>query len=149
MLWSLWAAKEAVFKIEMKLNPQTIFAHRRFAVIPVDTDATSGRGRHHNRHYQIWWEQHAEYVHAWAHGRGKNPDMRIKVDHISEPISQTVRTLARNLLADCGFPGAEVTGRPPHVRSNGYDAAADISLSHDGRFGAVVIALQNLGHGHP
>jgi 4'-phosphopantetheinyl transferase EntD len=44
VLWMLWAAKEAAYKVAKKLRPDVIFAHSRYEVIPDDGALTEGTG---------------------------------------------------------------------------------------------------------
>ncbi len=142
VLWSLWAAKESVYKIEARLNPESIFAHRRFELGVVNPGLDSGEMVYQGRFYQINWVQQPGYIHAWAHRAGTNPRLYQLVAVIAEPVSETVRERAVGLLSSLGFDKATIVGRPPVVLLDGQVTDFGISLSHDGAYGAVLLSVR-------
>ena len=145
-LWSLFAAKEAAFKVTQKLRGATVFAHRRF-VVAADLRSV----RYDDLLLPLALKQESGFVHAVV---GVNcPHARSAVEQISAAADQSraVRSLCRRLTSGvlgCVPSELEIVREstpwtysghgPPLLRLRGKDVGVDISLSHDGRFVAVV-----------
>jgi phosphopantetheinyl transferase (holo-ACP synthase) len=138
LLWSLFAAKEAAFKVISKLSGPPVFAHRRF-VVARDL-RTVGYGGH-ALHLQL--TRGAGWVHAQA-STDEQPTS-FGVEAITEGMDPGLAA-RRLLLTRLGLVGFEVRREPNPGSWDGYgpprlvslQAARgqprDISLSHDGRF---------------
>lgn len=142
LVWSLFAAKEAAFKVVCKLGPLPVFAHRKFEVQP---DLSGVR-------YGPWAlllavDADAERVHALAWNAGPPPRWKVARVERGADLGASARAL---LLAEVGLalgcPSQELqVVRPaaperwdglgnPEVQRGGAPLALDVSLSHDGRF---------------
>lgn len=165
MLWTLWSAKEASFKIIKKLNPAQVFAHKKFEV----TISNETRGFvlfNNNIQIILTWQKTLDYIHCigvqspqprteWLIARTTEITNAIELsaqeeDSVYSEESRKVRTLAKRLLLQCGFTGTEVirerlaTGgflAPKVIFNMAANATPniDISLSHDGPWLAAVI----------
>lgn len=139
--WTLWAAKEAAYKVAKKLDDATVWSPLRF-VVSLD-GAAGGSVEHGGRRIPVRVEADAERVHAVAIDRAERlPTVRARVAELpaqgADP-SAEVRRLAREELA--AVLGAEAGAleigrrdRIPVLRLAGRDAPFDLSLSHHGRF---------------
>lgn len=132
MLWSLWAAKEAVFKAVARERPSTVFAPSRFEVEP-------GRGSEascvvfEGLRLSVAWTQGPDWVHAWLLGGALLAVERCLPEQ--DP-GLAVRDLARRTLLAAGYPPGSVVDRPPVYRTLlGHEVP--VSLSHDGPWLAV------------
>lgn len=137
-LWTLWAVKEATFKAISKRDRTCRFLHREFVV-----DPTVWRCSHQNcaAHIELSTTEH--FVHAialldplqWrilAHKIGPSID--------ADKESESVRKLAQTMLESLGYDHSEISQRPPAIHRGGQRVKElEISLSHDGRYLAVVI----------
>jgi 4'-phosphopantetheinyl transferase superfamily len=138
--WSLWAAKEAAYKVVKKLDAATVWSPRRFVV---RLEPGGGAVEHGGRSIPVRVEADAERVHAVAIDRAEAlPQVHARVATLPDPESdpsQAVRTLARESLAPLLGARPEALeiareGRIPVLRIAGRDAPFDLSLSHHGRF---------------
>ena len=145
--WTLWAAKEAAYKVAKKLDDATVWSPLRFVVSLAGGDGTV---EHAGRSIPVRVEADAERVHAVATDRAEALDgVRSRVAELEGPDadpSTAVRRLAREELAPLlgGDPGALEIGRRdriPVLRVGGRDAPFDLSLSHHGRFVAFACVL--------
>jgi len=166
MLWSLWAAKEAAYKIVKKLNPKTVFSHKKFEV-----DYESKAVRFEGIIIPVVWVQNEDYVHCF----GCHADYDFNFDLIETQVlkiedpffdgcdeaffskderlsikskeSLYARFLAKQMLQKQGYTKIEIirkkTGSsydPPMVfQSKKQIEDIDVSLSHHGEWIAVVI----------
>jgi phosphopantetheinyl transferase (holo-ACP synthase) len=167
MLWALWAAKEAAYKLASKLRPGVNAIPHRYAVVLGTPEIAAamrkrerggacltGRVATPDGGLEVDVEITAAYVHCLA---ARTPAERLLVRHrvFSLPAdadpSTALRQRAVPLLArllDCNpddlgirrFPAPGGLG-PPIVFLAGVPAPVDLSLSHDGRFGAVAVAF--------
>jgi phosphopantetheinyl transferase (holo-ACP synthase) len=163
LLWSLWAAKEAAYKIAVKLDGGTVFAHREFAVeVPEGTAWEAGGSGpvatvwFGARRAQVRRELGPGFVHVVATGEtSARVGWRGRVAHLEHggpgAESRAVRELAVTLLAEGGLPGATIARPahpgpgsrpgPPVVLLEGAPiTGVDVSLSHDGAFVAAAVA---------
>jgi phosphopantetheine--protein transferase-like protein len=154
LLWTLFAAKEAAYKIAAKLGPAPGFAHKRFEVAPdlrtvrdVSTDTTM--------HLTIEADDAAGFVHAIAttdapegvrHG--------VKMAPAGADLGKLVREASCRSLAEllgcesdelsikrATAPGSWDGFAPPTVHRGSQPTNVDVSLSHDGRFAAFAGTL--------
>jgi phosphopantetheinyl transferase (holo-ACP synthase) len=154
LLWSLFAAKEAAYKVAAKQGPAPGFAHRRFEVAPdlgSVRDAVTGQRMH------LWVEVDTVrgFVHAVAAEGAERP-----VHAVAEvPEGQDPSAAVRDELAAAaalrlgGERMAYAVERaadagswdgfaPPRLLHGGRAVpGADLSLSHDGRFVAWAMAI--------
>jgi phosphopantetheinyl transferase (holo-ACP synthase) len=139
--WTLWAAKEAAYKVAKKLDDATVWSPLRFVVSLAG--ACDGTVEHAGRSIPVRVEADAERVHAVATDRAEAlAGVRSRVAELEGPDadpSAAVRRLAREEMAKLlgAEPGAlEIARRDriPVLRMAGRDAPFDLSLSHHGRF---------------
>ena len=150
MRWTLWAAKEAAYKLAKKLDPAVVFSPRRFAVMMTAPGraevlhrgrrlavriAEAGKALH-----AVAFEPRAQRLLLWAveaRRRGADP-------------SRAARSLAARVLAEeLGVTRRSLRfgrrGRVPTARvfgPDGRDTPLDLSLSHHGRFVAFACQLE-------
>jgi 4'-phosphopantetheinyl transferase EntD len=143
-LWSLFAAKEAAYKVLVKLGHHVGFAHRDLVVAEGWRSVAFRDVR-----LDLRVEGDDEHVHAvaWIDAAPVTAVRRAQGDH-----SRAARALAAEVLARAGFCGDleivrdPVVGAwdgygPPRVVSRaGAPIDADVSLSHDGRFVACAVS---------
>jgi len=139
--WTLWAAKEAAYKVAKKLDDATVWSPLRF-VVSLD-GACGGTVEHAGRQIPVRVEADGERVHAVATDRAEAlAGVRSRVAELraedADP-SAAVRSLAREELAPLlGAPPGALEfarrGRIPLLRLAGRAAPFDLSLSHHGRF---------------
>ncbi len=149
LLWSLFAAKEAAFKIIAKLDPRAPFAHARFVVAADLSAVVHGRWS-----LSLRVDVAGSWVHAVA-STGAEPAVRA-VEPIGElDASAAARELlCRSAAARLGcvardlevvrapVPGSWTGYGPPRlVFRDGRPLVADVSLSHDGSFVACAAHL--------
>ena len=168
LLWSLWAAKEAAYKAVSGADPSVCSIPRRYPVLidggeAAGTSAATGSegclaGRVVTPRGEVALRITVtdDYVHAVAAG---SPSILAgiiqRVDCIDRAEAagdesafirgRLVREIARRL--DCPAADLAVLKEPsgsdaPRVFLRGRPLAADISLSHDGRFAAFVLAFR-------
>ncbi len=139
MLWSLWAAKEAAFKVFCRDVSGTVFSPSRFEVDPgrPGTPASVAFG---GRALGVAWLQGPDWVHALA---AADPASCFAVVEPWEggDESRAVRDLALRVLREAGFAPGTITGRPPVYRT--ADGDIPVSLSHDGPYAAVAFPRRN------
>jgi phosphopantetheinyl transferase (holo-ACP synthase) len=160
MRWSLWAAKEASYKLARKRDPRVVFSPVRFEVSFIDaarpTEAVvSGPGMR----FDVSLEQDDHWIHAIAHFEGEAADDAV---HAVGCVAQedpeatdgpahaapgrAVRALACRILADrCALPlgalSVQKRGRVPSMVVGGAEPIEiDLSLSHHGDFVAFACA---------
>ena len=134
LLWSLFAAKEAAFKVVSKLGPRPVFAHRQF-VVAADLRSV----QYLERVLSLWIDVAPSHVHAVCSTEAQRP--RSAVGPAGADPGAAVRALVLELV---GLEGAEVIRDlvegswdgfgPPRLVHRGAVVARDLSLSHDGRF---------------
>jgi len=152
-LWSLFAAKEAGFKVVAKLTPGIAFSPRRFVV-----DARLSSVTHDEVRLWLRVMDGEDWVHAIA-GQG-TPEPVWAVERRPEEVTESaaVRQLAARVAAD--HLGMDREGLvveraeddrfrdglgPPHVLHDGVGLDLDLSLSHDGPWVAVALLDQSGG----
>lgn len=141
-LWTLFAAKEAAYKAAVKLDPTTIFAHRRFVV-----GADLGTVRFGALELSLIVEEGEGYVHAVAILEGREPRWRVGAA-TEDPSAEVRRLLCEDAAQIVGCapaalevvrdpkPGSWDGKGPPRLvwRGSGAPVGVDVSLSHHGRF---------------
>ena len=147
-LWSLFAAKEAAYKVLDKLGRTPGFAHRRLVVAD---DLRSVTWQDVRLHLWVEVDGAARVVHAVASTHAQRPRAALQTLEADADPSRSVRQLARTVLsAALGCSRDELRVERPE-RPDGWDGfgpprllrgdlpvpGTDISLSHDGRFVAV------------
>jgi phosphopantetheinyl transferase (holo-ACP synthase) len=147
MLWSLFAAKEAGFKVVAKLTPGMAFSPRRFVV-----NETCTRVIHDDVNLWLQVAQGEDWVHAIA-GQGEaEPVWAVERRHPETGQSEAVRELAVRLAAGHLGLAADllVVQRgedrrfrddlaPPRLLRDGQPLNVDLSLSHDGPWVACAL----------
>lgn len=154
LLWSLFAAKEAAYKIAAKGGPAPGFAHRRFEVAP---DLGSVRDAVTGQRLHLWVEVDAArgFVHAVAADGAHRPEHEVSTLPDHPDASEVARARlaaaaarrrggARDAYAieRAPAPGSWDGYAPPLLLEDGRAVpGADVSLSHDGRFVAWAMTL--------
>lgn len=135
--WSLWAAKEAAYKLARKLEPRTIFAPRRFEV----SLAADGAGHvaWGGRSLPLALARGPDWVHAVVSspGAGAICARQLGVPEAISPGAAVREHALRHLTDLLGNPlGIGKADRVPFLHRNGRRLPADLSLSHHGRYAA-------------
>lgn len=145
---SLFAAKEAAFKVVAKLMPGAVFAHRRFRV-----GVELGHVEYGELRLPLRIERGEGFVHAIASAkRSCGPNARVRVAP-EEDLGLAARGLLCEMLTErlacekselvvvrTPRPGSWDGFAPPRVERDGVPIGIDVSLSHDGRFVAAAMA---------
>ena len=147
LLWSLFAAKEAGFKVVAKLAPGIPFSPRRFAV-----DETSTRVTHDGRRLFLQVTQDHDWVHAVARQGEGEPVWAVERRRAETGQSTAVRDLAARLAAEhlSLAPATLAVQReddrrfrddlaPPRLLCETQPLEVDLSLSHDGAWVACAL----------
>ncbi len=156
LLWSLWAAKEAAYKAVSSADPAVCSIPHRYRVVLEAEDATrkivrlAGKVITPRGELVIEVVASADWVHALAAGAKealKRLCQRVKrlegekgaVNPSAFVRGALLREIARRL--DCPVGDLSVVKNPdglgaPRVLFRGELLAAEVSLSHDGRFAA-------------
>lgn len=156
LLWSLWAAKEAAYKAVSSADPAVCSIPRRYRVVLEAEDATrkivrlAGKVITPRGELVLEVAVSADWVHALAAGAEealKRLCQRVKrleggkgaVNPSAFVRGALLREIARRL--DCPVGDLSVVKNPdglgaPRVLFRGELLAAEVSLSHDGRFAA-------------
>jgi phosphopantetheinyl transferase (holo-ACP synthase) len=147
-VWSLFAAKEAGYKVVAKIRPGTVFAHRRFEVGPGLDDLG-----YDDLHLHLWIDRTEERVHAVActHTRvhvaaasalpaGADPG-RAARDLLKTAMARRIGCTPDDLeIIRDHVPGSWDGFGPPRLVRARSPVEADVSLSHDGGFVAFAAA---------
>lgn len=141
-LWSLFAAKEAAYKVAIKLGLEPGFAHRRFVV-----EGATVRYAEHVLSLRV--DDGEGWVHATVTTHGPAAVSTVELlqvggdasAHARDALLRAIadrlgRTVAKRALAVVRDPrpGSWDGFGPPRVTGDGEPLAVDVSLSHDGRF---------------
>lgn len=151
-LWSLFAAKEAAYKVFDKLGRAPGFAHRR---LEVAGDLCSVAYEDLRLHLWLDVDAAAGVVHALTSTHDERPWSATGTVEAHGDPSLAVRELARRALAPLlatspaelrvrrpERPGSwDGHGPPRLLRRDSPVSGVDITLSHDGRFAAVAAHL--------
>ena len=160
LLWQLFAAKEAAYKVVVKLAPTTLLAHRLFEVSPELTQV-----RHGDLVLPLWLDTTAQRVHAVVTTGGEVDLAGVSLLAEGEPQSGAARrALVRAAAKRLGCPVEELAVLrpsrpgswdgygPPVLLRNGEPLDVDVSLSHDEEyvaFAAAGVALADRESGVP
>ncbi len=156
LLWSLWAAKEAAYKAVSSADPTVCSIPRRYRVVLEAEDATrkivrlAGKVITPRGELVLEVAVSADWVHALAAGAEealKRLCRRVKRleggKGVVNPSAFVRGALLREIACrlDCPVGDLSVVKNPdglgaPRVLFRGELLAAEISLSHDGRFAA-------------
>jgi len=144
--WLLWAAKESAYKAARKAYRATVFSPARFVVDLDGTEhATVTAGE---RRFTVDLVRTKDYVHAVARAADDPPApacAAVGTVPAGTSDSTAVRRLAIDTLERAlGTNGLEIgrDGRVPLLLRHGRPVAADLSLSHHGRFAAFACVLR-------
>ncbi len=144
-LWSLFAAKEATYKLVSKLGTPVIFAHAEFVV---DDGFRSVRHRDVEAVLEIETDVARGFTHAVARTAGSSRYQRqveaipVGADASREARQALLRAMAAQLecapseliIERAPKPGSWDGFGPPRLLRHGVPTTVDVSLSHDGRF---------------
>jgi phosphopantetheinyl transferase (holo-ACP synthase) len=143
--WSLWAAKEAAYKLAVKQSPGLVFSPRRFVVslrsdLPDEVSTPVGI-------FDVALASKGDALHAVAKARGA-PTPAIGLTNAGSEVdaSKAVRRFAARCLAErlAVTPGDlhfGRRGRVPTLQLRGDSRRFDLSLSHHGRYLAFACAI--------
>jgi phosphopantetheinyl transferase (holo-ACP synthase) len=147
LLWSLFAAKEAAFKVACKLGPAPVFAHRKFVVADDLRTVTWGEWT-----LQLDFDADAERVHAVVSTFFPAPKGNVTRLVPGTDESAAARALLKGVVGQafgCAPEQLEVVRAPapdrwdglgpPKVLLGGSPLPIDVSLSHDGGFVACAV----------
>jgi len=149
MLWACFAAKEAAYKAVAQVRPPPGFAYQRFEVAE---DFKSVRFEDLVLHSKVWVSADRVTAVAWL---GDEPQLAQvhEVARGSNPSAVARQALCVALAGQLGcdegllavarekVPGSWDGFGPPRVERDGVPVAAQVSLSHDGRFAAYAARL--------
>ncbi|MDH3296705.1 MAG: 4'-phosphopantetheinyl transferase superfamily protein [Gemmatimonadota bacterium] len=143
--WTLWAAKESVFKLVRQRDTTAAFRPRDFAVRLTAADgAEVSRG---SAVYLVELDATGERVHAVARDVGRPRPVagisRSERCPDAGAVSALVRAEAANSVGErLGIEPAEIQirGKIPQALRHGKRLPVDVSLSHHGRFRAHAVA---------
>jgi phosphopantetheinyl transferase (holo-ACP synthase) len=148
LLWTLFAAKEAAYKVVTKLGPARPFAHRHFRVAADLRSVSVGDTVLH-----LSVEARPAWVHAVASTAPVVVSAVAEVAPGADLSLEARALLGRGLARDIGCEIAELEVvrepregswdgfGPPRVIHAGSPLETDVSLSHDGRFVAVAYCV--------
>jgi phosphopantetheinyl transferase (holo-ACP synthase) len=149
LFWALFAAKEAAYKVVAKLRPGAAFAHRAFEV-----DAALGHVRYDGLCFPLRVRVTPEHVSALA-WTSIAPALASVVEAKGADLGIVARAALTTALAErLGCAPAELTivreprpgswdgFAPPRVLRSRKPLAADVSLSHDGRFVSYAVVFR-------
>jgi len=148
LLWTLFAAKEAAYKVAAKLGRAPGFAHRSFEVA---ADLTSVRYGDLDLHLSV------DVTDGWVHAIASTGAEPVTAAAMTAPPGEHPSIAARRLLCEavaeqikCSpaelqvvrerVPGSWDGFGPPLVHRAGEPVDVDVSLSHDGRFVAFAVS---------
>lgn len=149
--WTLFAAKEASYKLVRRLDPHTPFVPARFGV------ALEGFERavvtHAGRTLEVAFDERAGGLHAVASLAGAPDAGRLAGFGVTRPgegESAAARALARRRIAAAlGVEAVRLEvvrdGRLPALVLDGAPLAATLSLAHHGRFVGFACQLARTG----
>jgi phosphopantetheinyl transferase (holo-ACP synthase) len=140
--WTLWAAKEAAYKLIVKRDPGTIFSPVRFRVRLCE-DAESGVVEAGGRVVPVRIREEEGAIHAVAVASSNSNDLIVGVLRVRQrhgdgrDLGRAVRNLATTRIADWlqvdpGEIEIRKRGRVPELFIEGARASCDLSLAHHG-----------------
>jgi phosphopantetheinyl transferase (holo-ACP synthase) len=143
--WTLWAAKEAAFKLARKRDPRVVFSPRRFVVALEGPDRAVVCHTGLRLAVRIAAAGHALHALALeADPPGERLVWAVEPRRRADPSRAARRLAARVLAEELGLPAAAFRfgrrGRAPTLAVEGGATRFDLSLSHHGRY--VAFACQ-------
>ena len=165
VLWSLWACKEAAYKVVRKLDPEAGFVPHRFPVRLILSEGSPmafGRVETFFGPIPVRVETGDGFVHGLARWGGPpcwerivcrilptGPPAISHSPYAARFASMRIRQVVREHVADrlgCSSGGIDIVRPesnrglgPPMVHVAGVPVHIDLSLSHDGRFLAFAL----------
>lgn len=142
--WSLWAAKEAAYKLGVTHRPGLVFSPRRF-VVELE-GAGEGRVKTPVGRFDLKLVDAGDAVHAIATEAGAPAPVAGMTRTVGDvDPSRGVRRFAARILAErfgVATSGVEIgrRGRVPTLRLQGDPRRFELSLSHHGRYLAFACA---------
>jgi phosphopantetheine--protein transferase-like protein len=154
LLWALWAAKEAAFKVVSRDDPTVCSTPRRYDILldplAVSEACLAGRVITPKGELALRIIVTDDYVHALSAATDGNLDrifQRVDRMNVGEDAGEASVFVRRQLLRevarclDCPLGELSIRKEPlgpgaPFVLRRGQPLAVEISLSHDGRFAA-------------
>ncbi len=147
--WALWAAKESAYKALKRRTPEAVFSPRAFEVHLPDAllilgGQAAGSVVHRGRPFPLLVRRDGDSLHAVARSLDLEYEAILcRVGMTADDPSQDARRLAAQALSSAlGLDSAavQIVRRPPEAVYRGRLVAADLSLSHHGRFVAFACA---------
>jgi phosphopantetheine--protein transferase-like protein len=160
LLWALWAAKEAAFKVVSRDDPTACSTPRKYDILldPLDVSALCLAGRAITPRGKLALRIIVtdDYVHALSAATEGDLDsvfQRVDRMDVEEDHGGASDFVRRELLIeiarclDCPLGELSVAKEPlgpgaPFVLRRGQPLAVEISLSHDGRFAAFAFMIR-------
>lgn len=149
--WALWAAKESAYKAVKRLAPETVFSPREFEVELASwslarASPAGGCVRHRGRRLGLRLRLEGGSVHAvaWVAGAAAGEVILSRARRAEGDPGLAARRLASSAIASAlGLDpaGLGIAGRPPLATGAEGRPAAEVSLSHHGRFVAFACRL--------
>lgn len=154
--WQLWAAKEAAYKIGMKMGERYHLQPRRLEVFPASNyPAEEGKVHTPFGTVQVWWMVDPTFIHAIA---TVDVDRRYVVPVIFPLGHSDESDLSRERLLDgvVRFYGLSrpalslnwIDQKIPQLCYQGKSMDIDCSISHDGPWGGYVFTTYAQGSTH-
>lgn len=154
-LWQLFAAKEATYKAAKKRWPQSSLSFWQLSV-----SVENGRCQVNGQSASLLFDEAPDHVHciAWLRQQGEKPAQLfcqvIRASSVAPfsqqagQLSQRLRQLTKDSLCTRGLDSVEIhkdqgaeRWRPPRAYRHGrLLREVELSFSHDGPLGAVVVA---------
>jgi len=164
ILWAIWAAKEAAYKVVSRDDPSVCSIPKKYPVIfETSTHQRFSRflkGKVKTPHGEafVHIHLHKAFIHALASGRTEGlTGMVARVEAVPEEAYNRPE-FARKILLEAiahriSCPLEELAvlkeeERPwaPYITRDGVRLTNDVSLSHDGQFAAFAMNLDQLDH---
>lgn len=169
IFWIFWSAKEAVYKITKKMNPETVFSHSSYHLKLTEWSSNSGTAKgyviHQGTHYPVTFTVTINWVHCVATTHSEVGTVISDVKHYDEihssdvPFTECelesihskeslfVRYLTKSLLKGSTSQEFEIRRTklltkygPPEIWQNKLKVSAlDVSMSHDGNYCASCV----------
>ena len=170
---SMWAAKESAYKLLKKVYPDLLFSPSRFEVSGAEGLQRNQKTQGHVNYASdiqlgIDWEISEHWIHCVALAQNNPPRFTKMIEPISDDLikgefcpeelvsiysdqSKAVRNLAKRLLRKHNINNARIIRHkeqrrysPPLIYvNNKLIKNFDLSLSHDGKFMAAVLASES------
>lgn len=147
--WTLWAAKEAAYKLARKRSPRVVFSPRRFVVTLAEPERAVVR--HGDLRLAVRIAEAGHALHALALDADASGDRLVWAVEPrrrgADPSRAARRLAARVLGEELGLPPGAFSfgrrGRAPTLAVEGRHGTLDLSLSHHGRYVAFACQVGN------